>query len=370
MFKNSTRFVVAALLLVSSAGPAAGQPVTPAAGCQTNAIDEGMFVDVNGSAQWITVRGCDRRNPVLLWLHGGPGIAMSGQAPLFFAWERYFTIVQWDQPGGGATLARNGLAGTGDLSIARYVRDAEAVAEWATGHLATEKLIVMGTSWGTLLGLHLAARRPDLVAAYVGTGQFVDGPRGARYGYDTALRDARLRSDSAAVAELETVGPPPYSRFEDFLVRQKYVNPPAQVPSALDAAAMADAAKLLSQPPSPDARYLARNLPEIGAVEGFLNTQRAVFAETAAFDADTLGTEFKVPMFFFQGADDLNTPTALVREYVARIKAPVKRLEILPDVGHLIVVHHDRLLQLLNEYVRPLVSEAPAPIQGSVTAAD
>ena len=227
----------------------------------------------------------------------------------------------------------------------------------------------MGTSWGTLLGLHLAARRPDLVAAYVGTGQFVDGPRGARYGYDTALRDARLRGDSAAVAELEAAGPPPYSRFEDFLVRQKYVNPPNQKPSALDAAAMAEAAKLLSQPAPSDARYVARDLPEVDAVEGFLNTQRAVFAETAAFEAETLGTEFKVPMFFFQGAEDLNTPTALVRDYFARIKAPVKRLEILPDVGHLIVVHHDRLLQLLNEHVRPLVLEPSSSMQGSITAA-
>lgn len=363
-----TRLVLAALLLASLPGEAAGQPATPSATCQGDVIDEGLFVDVNGVEQWITVRGCDRRNPVLLWLHGGPGIAMSGQAPLFFAWERYFTIVQWDQPGGGATLARNGIAGTGDLSIARYARDAEAVAEWATGHLAVDKLVVMGTSWGTLLGLHLAARRPDLVAAYVGAGQFVDGPRGARYGYDTALRDARLRGDAAAVAELEGAGPPPYSRFEDFLVRQKYVNPPSQKPSALDAAAMADAAKVLSEPTPREARYVARDLPEIDAVAGFLNTQRAVFAETGAFDADALGTEFKVPMFFFQGADDLNTPTALVRDYFERIDAPVKRLEILPEVGHLIVVHRDRLLQLLNEHVRPLASEPSASTPAAVAA--
>src|SRR5690606_20740455 len=181
MTKTSTSVFLAALLFAWPPGAAMGQPDTPKATCQVHAIDEGLFVDVNGSEQWVTVRGCDRRNPVLLWLHGGPGIAMSGQAPLFFAWERYFTIVQWDQPGGGATFARNGISGTGDLSIARYARDAEAVAEWATGHLATEKLIVMGTSWGTLVGLHLAARRADLVAAYVGTGQFVHGPRGARY---------------------------------------------------------------------------------------------------------------------------------------------------------------------------------------------
>jgi len=94
MPKISPRLVLAALLLASLPGEAAGQPVEPSATCQGEAIDEGLFVGVNGTEQWVTVRGCDRRNPVLLWLHGGPGLAMSGQAPLFFAWERYFTIVQ------------------------------------------------------------------------------------------------------------------------------------------------------------------------------------------------------------------------------------------------------------------------------------
>lgn len=138
---------------------------------------------------------------------------------LFFDWENDFTIVQWDQPGGGATLAKNGVAGSGELTIERYTRDAIAVAEWARHHLGSRKVVVMGTSWGTLLGLQLAARRPDLVAAYVGTGQFVNGPRGSRFSYDAALKAARDRGDPSAIAELEGVGPPPYVRFEDYLVR-------------------------------------------------------------------------------------------------------------------------------------------------------
>src|ERR1700759_3826634 len=92
----------------------------PAHAAEPEAIDEGLFVDINGQPQWITVRGRDRRNPVLLLLHGGPGIAMSTRAPLFADWERDFTLVQWDQPGGGATFARNGPDGTGPLTIPRF----------------------------------------------------------------------------------------------------------------------------------------------------------------------------------------------------------------------------------------------------------
>lgn len=358
-----TRYLLAAVAtgaMVALPLAALAQPEAPSAASSalSEAVDEGLFVDINGVPQWITVRGRDRNNPVLLWLHGGPGMPMSGQAPLFFDWENDFTIVQWDQPGGGATLAKNGVVGSGELTIERYTRDAIAVAEWARRHLGSRKVVVMGTSWGTLLGLQLAARRPDLVAAYVGTGQFVNGPRGSRFSYDAALKAARDRGDPSAIAELEGVGPPPYVRFEDYLVRQKYVNPPVLAPSPREAEAMAAVAQLLAAPAPPDARYVAHNLPAVDGFEAFMSTQRAVFAETAAFEADTLGSKFEVPIFFFQGADDLNTPTALVQEYFEQIEAPEKELVILPDAGHFTIVYHDKLLDLLNEHVRPLVMDS------------
>jgi pimeloyl-ACP methyl ester carboxylesterase len=338
----------------------------PALADEPQAVDEGLFVDIDGQPQWVTVRGRDRRNPVLLLLHGGPGIAMSSQAPLFAAWERDFTLVQWDQPGGGATLARNGPNGTGPLTIARFVADATAVAEWARDHLHARKIVVMGVSWGTILGLHLAARRPDLVAAYVGTGQVVDGPRGQTLGYDLALEAARRRGDAAAVAELEKAGPPPYTRFEDFIVRQKYVNPPGQPSSAAEKAAIAGAARIVAAPPPADARWVARGLPKMStqdAVQAFLDAQKAAFQETGRFQAASLGLTFQVPMFFFQGEDDLNTPTALVREYEARIRAPRKALVLIPGAGHMAIVFHDQLLRLLDSHVRPLAL-ANAPTDG------
>src|SRR3569623_2055694 len=81
-------------------GCAAAIPGAVQAAVPAEPVNEGKINDINGSQQWITIRGRDRRNPVLLWLHGGPGIAMSNQAPLFADWERDYTLVQWDQPGG------------------------------------------------------------------------------------------------------------------------------------------------------------------------------------------------------------------------------------------------------------------------------
>ena len=333
----------------------------PAAQTESQPIDEGLFVAINGVEEWITVRGRDRRNPVLLWLHGGPGVAMSGQAPLFFEWEKHFTIVQWDQPGGGATAAKN-AGNPGELTVERYVRDTVSVAEWTCRHLRCSKLIVMGISWGTLLGLELVHRRPDLVAAYVGTGQIVSGPRGAKLGYEMALADAQERGDEAAVEELRKVGPPPYSTFEAFITRQKYVNPPGQKPSAEEAAAIAATRTLLAAPAPPGSHYPGPTLPTSEAVEAFLTTQRAMFQPTSAWDAEQrVGLKFSVPMFFLQGADDRNTPTPLVREFADRVEAPSKKLVVIPNAGHATVLFHDTLLQLLNDNVRPLAVRSATP---------
>lgn len=333
-----------------AAGPAAAEPL---------AFDEGYFTTINGMEQWITVRGHDRANPVLLWLHGGPGFPMSGMAPLFFDWERRFTVVQWDQPGGGATFAKAPTA-QGALTRERFIADGIAVIEHLQTKLKVRRVVLMGTSWGTQLGLELVRRRPDLVAAYVGTSQVVSGPRGNMMGYQMALEAARKRGDAAAVAALDKVGPPPYPAFEQWFVRQQHTNPPALPPTPQEAAAMAENAARLGSGPPPGARYVAA-LPPYDFIGQFMAIQKTFYGELMGFEAEALGLEFKVPMFIFQGDADLNTPESLAREYFAKIKAPAKGYAVIPGAGHNTPAFHGELLALLDEKVRPLVVRTAAP---------
>ncbi|MCI3133386.1 hypothetical protein [Phenylobacterium aquaticum] len=106
------------------------------------AIDEGQFVSINGQEQWITIRGRDLKNPVLLILHGGPGFPMSFMAPVFAEWEKRFTLVQWDQPGGGATWSKN-EADPGPLTYARFVDDGIEVTEWVRRRLGAVSPVLM-----------------------------------------------------------------------------------------------------------------------------------------------------------------------------------------------------------------------------------
>lgn len=350
---NPRTFVVGAMLSGGAAPLPAKGVAQPAAAL---AIDEGMFVDINGVPQWITIRGRNLKNPVLLWLHGGPGLHMSYLAPVFAEWETDFTIVQWDQPGGGATLLKNKDLPSGPMTVERYTRDGIGVAEFVRTHLKVETMVLMGVSWGTLLGVEMVQRRPDLFSAYVGTAQAV-GAEGNALGYELALKAARERGDGAAVTALEKVGPPPYRTLEELFVRQQYTNPPGQPASPAEAAATAAMNKLMSVPSPAGAHYNAPLpvRPDFNFMADFMATQRAVFAETWRWEARHLGLTFKVPVFIFQGENDFNTPTATAREYFDEIKAPTKVFAIIPASSHFTIPFHDELLRLLRLHVRPLV---------------
>jgi pimeloyl-ACP methyl ester carboxylesterase len=302
-------------------------------------LDDGFFASVRGVDQWITLRGA---GPPLLIL-SGPGVAFSRMAPFFAPWETDFTLVQWDQPGAGATYARNGELA---LSLDRLALDAAAVAEVALARLGARKLVVLGVSGGSIVGLKLANARPDLVAAYVGTGQIVHWGRQAAAGYAMALAAARGRGEGDAVAALERVGPPPYAGLEQDIAVSIHAN-------TMTAAQQAEFAGVdLAAAPGVRSLPAGLDLPD-PRVRG-LAAYAALRAEIAAFDAWTLGTRFEVPMVFLQGEHDTYTPTAEVAAYAAALRAPAVRLEIVPGGGHSAVFLRAAMLERLREVVGAL----------------
>lgn len=349
-----------AAIALSLGSPAQAAQARPPAAVEARAlaIDEGQFVDINGVEQWVTVRGRDPKNPVLLILHGGPGFPMTFLAPLYADWESHFTIVQWDQPSTGGTYLRHLGKDIGPLTIDRYVRDGIAVAEWSRKRLGADKIVLLGTSWGSLLGIEMVAKRPELFSAYVGTSQPV-GSKGNLLGYELGLKAARGRGDKVAVDALTRVGPPPYARFEDFLVRAQYTNPPALPSTPAEDAASAAMMKVMMSP-DPAARYNAPLPPPQGYDGGFMAAQQATWKETWAWEVERLGKRFNVPLFIFQGGRDLNTPAATARSWLDSIEAPKKTFELVPDAGHGVILFHKELLELMQRHVLPVAQVATA----------
>jgi pimeloyl-ACP methyl ester carboxylesterase len=173
-------------------------------------IDEEGFVRIGGIEQWVQIRGDDRRNPVLLWLNGGPGFSTIGRTLLYRDWERQFTVVMWDQRGEGKTFDRSGTSVASTMTITQMTKDGTAVADYVRKRLHKNKIILLGHSWGSLLGVHMVEARPDLFSVYVGTGQIVNLEKDSEAAYPLVLAQARAIGNTQATQELTAAGPPPY----------------------------------------------------------------------------------------------------------------------------------------------------------------
>jgi pimeloyl-ACP methyl ester carboxylesterase len=317
-------------------------------------IDEGFFAQIHGSEQWITIRGHRAENPILMILPG-PGAGICRMAPFFAPWERDFTIVQWDQPGAGATHAKPGSTSRIGLSYERLVTDAIAVIELVCKKLGVSKLILLGFSGGTMVGLKLVKRRPDLISAYVGTGQVVSWARQDALSYQLILEQAKAANNRAAVAELEAIGAPPYRNTATDAIKSKHAGSLTMAEQLALASVDPEVFAAIKSAPR-QARYVPKDvvLEDIAAVA--LVTYDLLRDEIIAFDARQLGFEFSAPMFFLQGDLDLFTVTSEVQEYANEIMAPHKEFILVPGGGHSCHLMRDSFLAFLNQHVRPIAS--------------
>jgi len=308
-------------------------------------IDEHSYLAIGGVEQWVTIRGQDRANPVLLFLHGGPGDVTSCWAfELFAPWEEHFTVVQWDERGAGRTLRKSGPAVASSLTVNRMAQDGIELAEYLRKHLGKEKIILVAHSFGSILGLQMVRTRPGLFDAYVGTGEVADETRNYAAAFEALLKKARALGNQRAVDELTRIGPPPYSTGEGYGVQRKWAN-------AFEGAGRFIDSTLGLALVAPGCSVEDVNDSGAGQV---LSAERLV-PQTSSSGPKDLGLRFSVPIFFFQGAEDFTTPTALAREYLEVIQAPRKEFVPIPGAGHFAVfMHSDEFLAELVRRVRPL----------------
>ena len=164
-------------------------------------IDRACWAQINGDRQNIRLLGRKAGSPVLLFLHGGPGVCdrhlvLRDQRPL----ANRFTLALWDQRGAGKSFSRETL--TRPIHLEDCLADGEEVIRWLCRELGCSQVVLVCHSWGTVLGVPLAQRHPELVRAYVGQGQFVNGEANERLSYQFCLDEARRRGDRKAERRL------------------------------------------------------------------------------------------------------------------------------------------------------------------------
>ncbi|HEX8365899.1 MAG TPA: alpha/beta hydrolase [Allosphingosinicella sp.] len=322
--------VAAALLLTPSRAPALSEEMTALSCASPEApIEAQGFVPIGGIAQWVTVRGSACGNPILLFVHGGPGNPMSPfSANVFREWERDFTIVQWDQRGAGRTFGRNPATANDVLSLERMTQDGVEIAGFLARSLGQDRVVLIGTSWGSALGVHMALARPDLFHAYVGVSQLVQYRANQEESYRSLLARARAARDGETVSAIEALGPPPWTNPRYFGVLRRAIRRYER--HATD--------------PAPDSWWVPAPLyatPEAAAAyeagEDYSFLQFVGAAGDGLYsriDLPALGRRFAIPVFLVQGSEDLLTVPGVSRRYFEYLTAPTKSFVLVPRAGH------------------------------------
>jgi proline iminopeptidase len=296
-------------------------------------IDSLEAVQIGGITQWIEVRGQNVDNPILLFIHGGPGIAfipLAGafQTPL----EEHFTVVEWDQRGAGKTYASNDRElQRRTMNVPQMEQDTLDVVNYLRHRFQRKKIFVVGQSWGSVLGLWLAHEHPELLYAYVGVGQVVNMEENATVMYRDDLQEARSRHDEQAVKELEGIAPYPSSNWtldKTFVASKwagKLLGPPP------NGVAFTDVRRILTDVVSAPEYSLS---DDVGFVRGQQFSGEVLFPQLSTVDLTQLGKQFKVPIFFFEGRMDPYCRPSLVEAYSEEITAPQKELIWFEHSGH------------------------------------
>ncbi len=285
-------------------------------------------VELNGSTQWMTIRGHSEDLPVLLFLSGGPGGSELAMTRLYLSQlEEHFIIVNWDQPGVGKSY---NAVPRDQLTPERYVEDAHALTLYLRERFDEEKIYVFGESWGSFIGVWLVQQYPDLYHALVTTGQMVDPVENDIQMYDFAIQQATEQGNTGAVETLRRNGPPPYTRNE-LIGRFQAMN--GVVNDYMHAHAH-------GEDTGHNLAFDSLVAQEYGLLDkvywglSLLNTFPHVYSQLNDVDFRIQATELDVPVYFVKGRWDMNASNSLLEEYYELLNAPHKELIWFEDSAH------------------------------------
>jgi len=314
-------------------------------------VQETYKARIGGIEQWINVRGQDKSNPMILFVHGGPA---SPAMPTTWQWQRpieeYFTVAHYDQRAVGKTLRANDKeAVAGTLRIDRFVDDAIEVAEHLRAKYKKDKLIIVGHSWGTIVSTRAVLKRPDLFYAYVGIGQIANIRENERISFDFGVEQAKKHNNTEALKEMETIAPYPGN---EPITRQRIIIARKWPQYYGGLSAYKNDSVYYFRAPMLSPEYDQADWEAID--EGSQMTLGSVLKEWTEVDFSTI-RQFPIPVVMFLGRHDYTTPTEPVVKWMAQLKAPYKQSVWFEHSAHMMPWEEPgKTLASLLTYVRPL----------------
>jgi pimeloyl-ACP methyl ester carboxylesterase len=291
------------------------------------------FIEIGGVDQAIKVNGNDLSKPVLLVLHGGPGYAM---LPLFHMsmpeLEDHYIVVNWDQRGGGRSYSSS--IPSSSMTLSQQVQDAHELTEILKERFNKEKIYILGHSWGTVLGIELISDYPEDYIAYIGVGQVINVIKNEQQCYKLTLAKAIEENNQNAINQLTAIGEPSdygyyeneYNGEDGWDITNKWME---KLGGSLYGKSSSD--EVLD--------YFLVDEVYINNInqwsKGF-DFSQYIFEDSNVwyFNFAETHLNFSVPVYFFTGQHDFETPYTLVEEYYNAIKSDNKHLVWFENSAH------------------------------------
>ncbi len=309
-------------------------------------------IKLGGVDQWILLRGHDISKPVVLYLHGGPGSALM---PL----RRYCTgdlerdcvMVVWDQRGAGKSFSKK--IPRESMTISRFVSDTHELTGYLKKRFNKKKIFLIGSSWGSSLGLRVIHRYPGDYHSFVGVGQMVNDKENERLSWEYAYRQAKRYNIAEAIKELEEVGPPVEGFYKTdheggrftakgLWQQRKWLK------------RFGGVFHLHSEDYKTNQRQYKKIMRRITAInifskewtlvdvirelKGHQFSIEAMWPEMRSTDFFREVPRVGIPVYFFTGRYDYNVPFELLERYYQKLQAPYKEIVWFEKSAHMPMV--------------------------------
>lgn len=287
-------------------------------------------VRLGGTDQWILVRGHNVTNPVILFLHGGPGTSdMCMLRRHLSGLEKHFIVISWDQRGAGKSFSA--IHPESSMKIEQFLSDVYELTGMLCKRFNQEKIFLAGHSWGTVLGVLSVRDHPDLYHAYIGIGQIASMQENELLSYDWTLEQAKKADDTQIVNKLIEIGKPPYSGDwqKKFITERRYLGKyGGEFHGSSKGAFPAVIGSLIR-----GSEYTLRD--KVNFFRGIFSTVRLVWPELMTVDLRKIAPVLQIPIYFILGKHDHEAPAVLAEEYFNMLDAPLKELIWFENSAHL-----------------------------------
>lgn len=289
-----------------------------------NSIAKLEKIRVDDTEQYLLIRGKNKHNPIILFVHGGPGQGEIGYMRQYQEeLENHFVVVRWDQRGAGLSYSKD--INEESYNVDRFVKDLDEVSDYLIKEFNKPKIIIAGHSWGTVISMYGVKNNPSKYLAYIGIGQLVNSKESEKIAYEYTKLEAKNQNNKKVLDKLSKFGEPPYN-IEGVFNR---INCMGRVGGVVK-----------TEPPKSLAASLLLSkeynlLSKIFYQRNCMYCAKLMQPEIMEINLLEEIKKVEVPILFIAGKYDYITPTTLVQKFYENIEAPTKKIVVFDKSAHL-----------------------------------